>query len=669
VQQDSPGAHGCRHTSAACETPPDSAPAVRDLHDRNGRRVPRAALFDGLNLGTRCRKALKAAGVRSAKTTPPGPAGPLGPPPASDPHGCDSPDESRQHDTAREAMSGELARAHSRFVRPASQALSRAVSRLNEWTASPSAPVRYAVAIAVVVLAAAVTLPLWQEVFSRNPFALFYAAVVVAAWFGGFGPGLLATLLAVLAIDDFILPSFISLRRGWNSAVHVGGFMFVALLVSSLEATRKRAMKAMRSAKEAAELSARTAESANRAKDQFLAVLSHELRTPLTPALAAASAMEADPGLPAGARGELGMVRRNIELEARLIDDLLDLTRITRGKLPLARQTVDLHALIGHVASICRMDLREKGLSFHSGFAPGERPYVNVDPARLRQVLWNVLKNAIKFTPAGGSVTLRTRVVSDGDASGGVHPQVVVEVSDTGIGIEPDILPRIFDAFEQGDRANSHRFGGLGLGLAISRALAVAHGGELTAASEGAGRGATFSLRLPLVAKPANADDAARAARAWPPTPPPAAVRSPPDGTGAGDAGAGASSGAAAAPRPLRVLLVEDHADTARVMARLLRGERYDVTCAETVEAALGAVAGGPFDLIISDLGLPDGSGLDLMRELREERHFGGRAIALSGYGMEEDLRRSREAGFAAHLTKPVSFAALEAVIREVTEA
>jgi two-component system CheB/CheR fusion protein len=636
---------------------------TRDVHDRQGRPVPRVALFQGLRLASRCRRALEVAGVRAP--VPHGGAGALQEAPAFSVFG--------------QRLSVP------RPVVPLVHLVSRAASRVAGWTTSPSGVLRYAVAAAVVLLAAAVTLPLWQAVFIRNPFALFYAAVIVAAWFGGLGPGLLATLLAVLTLDYLFVPSLLSSRSGLYGAVHVGGFAFVSVLVSSLEATRKRAMADMGAAKEAAEESARVAESANRAKDQFLAVLSHELRTPLTPALAAASAMEADGSLPSRVRGELGMVRRNIELEARLIDDLLDLTRVTRGKLQLSLQAVNLNALIGHVADICRFDLRAKWLSFNCEFGPdaagASAPYVNADPARLRQVLWNVLKNAIKFTPAGGSVTLRTRLEPSTPAArpflfptAGATASavalanlgyVLIEIIDTGIGIEPEVLPKIFDAFEQGDRANSHAFGGLGLGLAISRALVVAHGGELTAFSEGTGLGATFTLRLPLTEKPAEAD-AASAALAAPLAP--LATPTPGWSEPAEDAEPAATAPVAdAAPRRLRVLLVEDHPDTARVMARLLRSDRHDVTVAYTAGAALEASAAAPFDLIISDLGLPDGNGLDLLRELREEHHFGGRAIALSGYGMEEDLRRSRDAGFAAHLTKPVNFDSLEAVIREVT--
>jgi two-component system CheB/CheR fusion protein len=254
------------------------------------------------------------------------------------------------------------------------------------------------------------------------------------------------------------------------------------------------------------------------------------------------------------------------------------------------------------------------------------------DPPRLTQVFWNLLSNALKFTPEGGTVTVRSH------GPGGEGGEIVVEVSDTGIGIEPDVLPRIFGAFEQADRRITRRFGGLGLGLAVSRAIVRLHGGELAAASEGAGRGATFTVRLPAGIPEADLDDTV--------------VLHP----------------GAAAPRldrGLRLLLVEDHADTAEAMADLLRALGHQVTVAGTVAGARDAAQQREeLDLVISDLGLPDGSGLELMRELAGQ---GLRGIALSGYGMDEDLRRSREAGFAAHLTKPVSLQTLQEAILEAT--
>jgi PAS domain S-box-containing protein len=364
------------------------------------------------------------------------------------------------------------------------------------------------------------------------------------------------------------------------------------------------------------------AESASRAKDRFLAVLSHELRTPLTPVLAGVDELLLDDGLPPEVRGLLEMVRRNVELEARLIDDLLDVTRIAQGKLTLNRAVVDAHELIHRAVDICLPEVRAKDLDLDLHLA-ARGHHVEADPARLQQALWNLIKNAVKFNRDGGRLTICTR--DEGD-------RLAVDVSDTGIGIGLEAMPSIFDAFEQGNPTITRQFGGLGLGLAISRSVAELHGGSLTAESPGEGFGSTFTLRLPRALRP----DA------------PAAP------TSAGTPGPG---------RGLRVLVVEDNADTLRILARLLSGRGHRVATAADVASALAAVASeGPFDLVVSDIGLPDGSGLDLMPRLRARGPI--RGIALSGYGMEDDLRRSREAGFDVHLIKPVDFAKLEEIIR-----
>ena len=371
----------------------------------------------------------------------------------------------------------------------------------------------------------------------------------------------------------------------------------------------------------------------NEAKDRFLAALSHELRTPLTPVLAVISSLEAGGRLPPDLRGEIAMVRRNIELEARLIDDLLDVTRITRGKLELQCQEVDLRQVLEHaIRTSCGEEVAAGRLRVSEELADGQRLWA--DAPRLTQVFWNLLSNAVKFTPEGGTIAVR----SWADES-----WLVVEVSDTGIGIEPELLPRIFQAFEQGEPRAATRFGsGLGLGLAISRAIVEFHGGTLEARSDGPGCGAAFRVRLPMTAVPAGA----------------VAASSEP------------SRAAAQAMRALRILLVEDHADTAEAIAELLRLLGHEVTVAFTLSAGLAAAAEihgrgpGGIDLVVSDLGLPDGNGLDLMRELAGR--YGLKGIALSGYGMEEDLRRSREAGFERHLTKPINFQALQAILREV---
>jgi len=372
------------------------------------------------------------------------------------------------------------------------------------------------------------------------------------------------------------------------------------------------------------------AESANRAKDHFLAVLSHELRTPLTPVLTTVQLLERRTDLPADLREPLAMIRRNVELEARLIDDLLDLTRIARGKLDLHFEPVDVHELLAEVLSICAGDFAMKRITLTTDLA-ARRRFVDADPARLQQVFWNLVKNAVKFTPEGGRVHVRSREFASIEAD-----TVQVQVIDSGVGIEPGVLPRIFEAFEQGGKDVTRLFGGLGLGLAITKALMDLHGGSITAESAGKGLGATFTIEL-------------TAAREQPAAGPPAAA------------------GAQAAGRPeLRILLVEDHADTREALSELLRLSGHLVEAAASVASALAACEGGHFDLVISDLGLPDGSGLDLMRQILDRCPGGVRGICLTGYGMEEDLRRSEEAGFLAHLTKPVSLQELEAVMSRV---
>ncbi len=384
------------------------------------------------------------------------------------------------------------------------------------------------------------------------------------------------------------------------------------------------------------------AEQANQSKDLFLAALSHELRTPLTPVLAILSSLREDAAIPEPLAEDLETVRRNVELEARLIDDLLDLTRITSGKLELHCERFRLQRVIDDAINACLPDLRAKNLHLVRELH-GEKTGLLADGARVTQILWNLLKNAIKFTPPGGTITVRSHI----------HPadknkQVVVEVEDTGIGIDPSQIERVFDAFEQGDRKITRQFGGIGLGLAISNAIAEAHQGTLTAASAGMGRGATFTLSLPF-------DGCAEDETVRPPK--------------AGVAHFSNAPATATTPRPQRILLVEDHADTAAILARLLRRMGHDVLLADSVSAALELaeteMRDAPIDLVLSDLGLPDGTGFDLMRELSSK--YGLRGIALSGFGMDSDLAQSTAAGFSRHLIKPIDVATLRATLAEMT--
>jgi CheY-like chemotaxis protein len=380
--------------------------------------------------------------------------------------------------------------------------------------------------------------------------------------------------------------------------------------------------------------------------------------------LTAVQLLERDAALSADVRDQLSMIRRNVELEARLIDDLLDLNRVSHGKLQLQLGSPDVHEKLKSVLQICDSDARAKGVRLTTRFTAPRR-HVRGDAARLQQVFWNLIKNAIKFTPEGGHVEVETRCDRCGEGDD-ASERLVVSVRDTGVGIEPAVLPRVFDAFVQGgDGAINRTFGGLGLGLAITRALVELHGGAITAASEGTDRGARFEVALPLVAVPA--DDAQSAP----------ATGTAPQRRAASAVVAGEFAGA-------RILLVEDDEDSAKVLARLLRRSGAAVKTADSVAQGLQVALADPHDLLISDIGLPDGSGLDLMRQLIAARrdpaadapHSNGNgaggvypAIALSGFGMEEDIRLSREAGFAEHLTKPVNLDQLHDAIRRVLAA
>ena len=357
----------------------------------------------------------------------------------------------------------------------------------------------------------------------------------------------------------------------------------------------------------------------NLAKDQFLAMLSHELRTPLTPVLASALALENEPELPSNIHESLQMIRRNVELEARLIDDLLDLTRIDRGKVQLNFEIVNAHTLLQSALEICQPEIDRKHLkpSLNLG---ARKVHMRADPARLQQIFWNLINNAVKFTSANGQITIITSNDSDG--------QLRVEIADTGMGIEQELLPKIFDAFEQGGRTQS---GGLGLGLAISKTLVEAHKGTIAAKSAGRNEGSTFTLVFPTCEKAEIQIAPAMAPRS-------------------------------AERQPMRILLVEDHEDTNRSLTNLLRRRGYHVQPALTFQSALDLGAKEQFDVLISDLGLPDGNGIDLMQKLASKPPLG---IALTGFGMEQDIRKSREVGFQHHLVKPIDLNKLDSLIQQ----
>ncbi len=375
------------------------------------------------------------------------------------------------------------------------------------------------------------------------------------------------------------------------------------------------------------------ATAASRAKDAFLAALSHELRTPLNPVLLLATESAGDPQLPATVRADFETIAKNIALEARLIDDLLDITRITHGKLKLDMQPCDIHASLRDAVEMTRDEIVRKRLELQLNLA-APIYLVHGDDVRLKQVFWNILKNAVKFTPEGGKVSVDTAVSRDSE--------LVVTITDTGIGMSAAELDGVFQAFFQGNHViqdNNHRFGGLGLGLAISKMMVKLHAGSITATSPGRDQGTAVSILLPLLLK--------HQAVTAPGIPPAAPVPTPLQG------------------HPCRVLLVEDHPSTAEALAQLLARRKYDVQVANCLAEARLLSGRESFDLLISDIGLPDGTGYELMSELRA--HPGLVGIALTGYGSDEDIHRSHQAGFLTQLTKPVSVQELDKVLLDAS--
>jgi CheY-like chemotaxis protein len=358
---------------------------------------------------------------------------------------------------------------------------------------------------------------------------------------------------------------------------------------------------------------------ADRRKGEFLAMLAHELRNPLAPLLHALHLL--GPG-GAGA-AEVGAIRDVAERQARhlarLVDDLLDVSRISTGKIELRRGPVDLREAVARAAETVRPLVEARRHALALALPEGPLP-LEADEARLEQVFANLLNNAAKYTEPGGQI--RIEAAREGDVA-------VVRVRDTGIGIAPELLPRVFDLFAQAEQSLDRSQGGLGIGLTLVRRLVELHGGSIAAASPGVGLGSEFVVRLPIRA----ADDAA-SSREGPRR--------------------GAVAPEAADPAPRRVLVVDDNADAARLLARLLEASGHQAEVAHDGPAALERAQARPPDVVLLDIGLPGMDGYEVARRLRQSVGDRPLLVALTGYGQDEDRRRSREAGMDDHLTKPV---------------
>jgi CheY-like chemotaxis protein len=365
----------------------------------------------------------------------------------------------------------------------------------------------------------------------------------------------------------------------------------------------------------------------NGSRQRFLNVLSHELRTPLTPVLAAAELLASPFKLSdAEVKKNGDLIRRNILLEVRLLDDLLDLARVSREGMLLDLQEIDVHRSILEAVENCEPAASKRGVTFDVRLEAAEH-VVSADPARLLQTLVNLLSNAAKFSNVGGRVTLRTAVEAPRTIS--------IVVSDNGLGIALQHLKDIFEPFRPRNTQLAPESNGLGLSLAITKGLAEAHGGSLKAHSEGIGKGASFILQLPTI-QPASSPS----------------TQSPSEARESGEQS-----------RSCTILLVDDHDDTRQALRSLLQRRGYRVLAASGSKEAKQIAGSEEFDLLVSDISMPDGSGLELVRSLKPS---GVKAIAISGFGTDEDLQKSREAGFDEHIVKPISFEALETVIHRL---
>jgi PAS domain S-box-containing protein len=422
----------------------------------------------------------------------------------------------------------------------------------------------------------------------------------------------------------------------YNSVLHDDRGKLVSVLSLVLDVTARKSAEDERAAALVRERDARRhAEEADRLKDEFLATLSHELRTPLTSILGWASMIRNGEVEGSSAARAIETIERNARAQARLIDDLLDVSRIITGNLRLDLHPLNLAPIVDAALDALRPTADVKDIRLQTHFEPAEC-LVKGDSNRLRQVIWNLLSNAIKFTPRGGSVNIDLTCVES---------SARLTVSDTGEGISPEFLPYVFDRFRQAEASISRKQGGLGLGLAVVRHLVELHGGTISAESEGAGRGSVFTVDLPLGQErrdPAKAEERKREVERR------------------------RSRSGVVRLDGLHVLLVEDDADSRKLLATMLKRYGARVTATKSAKEALGVFAGELPDVMISDIGMPEQDGYELIRKLRAmPPEKGGRipAIALTGYASRKDRERALAEGYHQHIAKPIEQAEIVAAI------
>jgi signal transduction histidine kinase/CheY-like chemotaxis protein len=521
--------------------------------------------------------------------------------------------------------------------------------RLEEkyMSALPSKSLQYFVAIAATAIVFTARFLLNSTLGDAAPLLMFTLSVMVAAWYGGLGPGLLATALGASLGDYFFIAPLYSFRiHSVAELIVVGIFLGIGVAISilsptrlSLLAKRQRVLASEQDARKEAEDSRRAAEDANRLKDEFLSTVSHELRTPLTAITGWAQMLRSGRLDAAKSARALETILRSARSQKEIIDDLLDVSRLITGRIRLYVAPLKLGSVIHDAVEAVRPAAEAKGIHLSVLLDPAAEA-VSGDAERLQQVVWNLLSNAVKFAPTGGRVEVKL-VRADS------HFEIIV--ADNGQGIRPEFLPYVFERFRQEDGGMSRRQGGLGLGLSIARHIVELHGGTVHAASEGLGKGATFTVALPIASvravSPDELRDTATGVRLAP--------ENPPSLVG------------------VRALFVDDEADVRELITMMLAQSGAEVRTVASATEALAACDEWQPDILIADIGMPEEDGYTLMKKLRaRESEHGGHipAIALTAYRRPEDRLRALSVGYESHVPKPVEPAELLAVVASLTD-
>ena len=497
----------------------------------------------------------------------------------------------------------------------------------------------YLIAIVATAVVAFVRLTISDTVGNFAPIVTFTIAIVIAAWYGGLKPGLLATVLSTLAADYLYTPGRHSFYvSNLSGTVALGVLCFAGVLISllceSLHRTRRRLEAEQENLRQSIELQRQMREAlaeSDRRKDEFLATLAHELRNPLAPIRNATHILRAKLPPAPELHWARDVIDRQVTQMSRLIDDLMDVARITRGTFELRREQAALDDVIRSAVETSRPLIDASGHELVVHFSP-EPIYLEADAIRLAQVFANLLNNAAKYSPSGGRIAVS--VARD-------LALVSVTVQDNGIGIPTGMLTRVFEPFTRLDRSLERSRGGLGIGLALARRLVEMHGGTIEAHSSGPGQGSRFVVRLPLAARQGIPRPQAPEGRA----PTPAVGR-------------------------YRVLVADDNYDSATSLSMLLNDAGYEVrTAGDGVQALETAEQFRP-DIALLDIGMPQLNGYDVARQIRSQPW--GRAvrlIAITGWGGTDHRQQTAQAGFDHHLTKPVDPAALTRLLAAVLAA